>query len=218
MGRRHPRRDSLRSNRREATRSLRAPRRRDAEDSRGRSRRTFHRSSGLSSIPFATTTHRWILALARLLALVGRHRAAAVHTADGTRHGTSPDGAGGRGARSIGAQHIALRTLLHHRTEGRVRDAAHIRTEVRRERGAEKGHSSDEKAREWPRARGESCASIPLSALSRPTPNRSGVGTRVIRETVIQRGLAVAVGTNAGRAVALEDGTAVRVLHVFHSN
>lgn len=61
-------------------------------------------------------------------------------------------------------------------------------------------------------------ASIPLSALSRPTPNRSGVGTRVVRETVIQRGLAVAVGTNDGRAVALEDGTAVRVLHVLHSN
>lgn len=99
-----------------------------------------------------------------------------------------------------------------------MRDAAHIRTEVRRERGAEKGHSSDEKAREWPRARGESCASIPLSALSRPTPNRSGVGTRVVRETVIQRGLAVAVGTNDGRAVALEDGTVVRVLHVLHSN
>lgn len=86
-----------------------------------------------------------------------------------------------------------------------MRDAAHIRTEVRRERGAEKGH--------W--ARGESCASIPLSALSRPTPNRSGVGTRVIRETVIQRGLAVAVGTNDGRAVALEDGTAVRVIHTL---
>ena len=170
-----------------------------------------------SSAPAASVTHRRVFARSRLLTLVRRGRAASIHAAHRTRRGTSLDGARRGGTGSIGTTRVAVRTLLHQGAEGRVRHAAQVRTEIGSERRAVEGNPCGEETREDERTRGESRASISLSASSRSTPNRSGVRTRVVRETVVERGFAVAVGTNDRRAVARKERTVVRVLRVSAS-